>query len=77
MDGFEKYGMKNHPDDQNNSMVMRWNNIILELDKETDRGAALFSASVLDQLVEEVITAYLISGKGSKAILKGNGDKHQ
>ncbi len=47
--------------------------IVEEIRKETDRGAALFSASVLDNLLEEIIAAYLVPGKGATAILKGGG----
>lgn len=44
--------------------------IITEINKETDRGVALFSASILDQVLESILSSFLIEGKVSKSMFK-------
>jgi DNA-binding MltR family transcriptional regulator len=42
-----------------------------ELNKESDRGAALVSTSMLDDLLEKIILAFLLDNKDSKKLLSG------
>lgn len=42
-----------------------------ELNAESPRGAALTSAAMLDNLLQEIIAAFLISGDPAKALLQG------
>ncbi|WP_417480159.1 transcriptional regulator [Maricaulis maris] len=42
-----------------------------DFNKETDRGAALAAAAMVDDLLSRTIEAFLIPNKGSKALLSG------
>jgi len=42
-----------------------------DFNKETDRGAALAAAAMLDELLGQIIEAFLIPNKGSAALLDG------
>jgi mannitol operon repressor len=42
-----------------------------ELNKESDRGAALVSAAMLDDMLEKIILAFLIDSKDTKKLLSG------
>ena len=48
-----------------------FNAFLEELNKESDRGAALISAAMLDDLLEKIILAFLIDNKESKKLLSG------
>jgi DNA-binding MltR family transcriptional regulator len=41
-----------------------------ELNKETDRGAALLSASVLDQTLADILLNFLVEGAATRVLLK-------
>jgi len=42
-----------------------------EFNKESDRGAVLLAASILDEWLSDILGAYLIEGKSSDTLLKG------
>src|ERR1700721_2764172 len=42
-----------------------------ELNKESDRGAALISTAMLDDLLEKIILAFLLDNKDTKKLLSG------
>jgi hypothetical protein len=44
---------------------------LIELNTETDRGIALVVTSFLDQLLGDILGAYLIENEGSKVLLSG------
>lgn len=44
---------------------------LADLNKETERGAALAAAAMLDELLGRIIESFLIPNKGSKALLDG------
>lgn len=44
---------------------------LADLNKETERGAALASAAMLDEQLSRIMEAFLIPNKGSKALLDG------
>ncbi|SYZ53810.1 hypothetical protein CPBF367_18870 [Xanthomonas arboricola pv. juglandis] len=46
-------------------------NFLADFNKETERGAALAAAAMLDELLSRVIESFLIQNKGSKALLDG------
>jgi len=44
---------------------------LAEFNKETDRGAALVAASMLDERLKEILSAYFIEGKATQELLSG------
>jgi len=42
-----------------------------EFNKESDRGAVLLAASILDEWLYDILDAYLIDGKSKESLLKG------
>jgi mannitol operon repressor len=44
---------------------------LAEFNKETDRGAALVAASMLDERLKEILSAYLIENKEGEELLSG------
>lgn len=42
-----------------------------EFNKESDRGAVLLAASILDEWLYDILNAYLIDGKSKESLLKG------
>jgi DNA-binding MltR family transcriptional regulator len=44
--------------------------IMAELDNETDRGVALFSASILDQVLQEILAAFFVNTSTSKELFR-------
>ena len=49
----------------------RFMEFIADLNKETERGAALVSASMIDELLGRTIEAFLLENGGSKFLLSG------
>lgn len=44
---------------------------LLEFNKESDRGSALVAAAMLDERLEEILTAFLVESKTSTELLSG------
>lgn len=44
---------------------------LTEFNKETDRGAALAAAAMIDELLRRVLSGFLVANKGAKALLDG------
>jgi DNA-binding MltR family transcriptional regulator len=54
-----------------NPHLIEFNAFLEELNKESDRGAALVSAAMLDDLLEKIILAFLIDTKETKKLISG------
>jgi len=51
--------------------LTEFNSFLEELNKESDRGAALISTAMLDDLLEKIILASLLENKDAKKLLLG------
>jgi DNA-binding MltR family transcriptional regulator len=51
--------------------LAEFNAFLEELNKESDRGAALISTAMLDDLLEKIILAFLLDNRDAKKLLAG------
>ena len=51
--------------------LTEFSSFLKELNRESDRGAALISAVMLDDLIERIILAFLLDNKDTKKLLSG------
>jgi hypothetical protein len=58
----------------NEAQLSRFNAFMAEFQDETDRGAALVGAALIDQMLKETLEAFLVDGNASAELLEdGNG----